>query len=75
MRYPNLSLMARDILSIPVFTVNSKEAFTFGSKTLSSVQSSVLPETLQALLCLQDWLGAEDNSGDSLFVLLFLVLF
>ncbi|XP_021860821.1 zinc finger BED domain-containing protein RICESLEEPER 2 isoform X2 [Spinacia oleracea] len=64
MRYPNLSLMARDILSIPVFTVNSKEAFTFGSKTLSSVQSSVLPETLQALLCLQDWLGAEDNSDD-----------
>lgn len=64
MRYPNLSLMARDILSIPVFTVNSKEAFSFGNKTLSSVQSSIMPETLQALLCLQDWLGAEDNSDD-----------
>ncbi|XP_057519919.1 zinc finger BED domain-containing protein RICESLEEPER 2-like isoform X1 [Amaranthus tricolor] len=64
MRYPNLSLMARDILSIPVLTVNSKEAFTFGNKTLSSVQSTVMPETLQALFCLQDWLGAEDNSHD-----------
>uniref|UniRef100_A0A803L9D7 BED-type domain-containing protein n=1 Tax=Chenopodium quinoa TaxID=63459 RepID=A0A803L9D7_CHEQI len=64
MRYPNLSLMARDILSIPVFTVNAKEAFSYGSKTLSSVQSSVMPETLQALLCLQDWLSAEDNTDD-----------
>ncbi|XP_010678442.2 zinc finger BED domain-containing protein RICESLEEPER 2 [Beta vulgaris subsp. vulgaris] len=64
MRYPTLSFMARDILSIPVFTVNSKEAFSFGNKTLSSVQSSIMPETLQALLCLQDWLGAEDNSDD-----------
>ncbi|XP_074277565.1 zinc finger BED domain-containing protein RICESLEEPER 2-like [Silene latifolia] len=67
MRYPELSIMARDILSIPVSTVNTKEAFTFGSKTLTSVQSSVMPETLQALLCLKDWLLAETNSGDRTF--------
>lgn len=62
MRYPELSVLARDILSIPVSTVNSKEAFSFDSKTLASIQSSMMPETLQALLCLQDWLGAQDNS-------------
>uniref|UniRef100_A0A7C9EMV3 BED-type domain-containing protein n=1 Tax=Opuntia streptacantha TaxID=393608 RepID=A0A7C9EMV3_OPUST len=62
MRYPDLSVMARDILTLPVSTVNSKEIF--GSKSLSSVQSSIMPETLQALLCLQDWLGALDNSGE-----------
>ncbi|KAL9239499.1 hypothetical protein vseg_013813 [Gypsophila vaccaria] len=65
-RYPELSVMARDILTIPVSTVNMKEAFNFGSKTLSTVQSSVMPETLQALLCLKDWLDDESsvNVGD-----------
>ncbi|GAB4860814.1 hypothetical protein Ancab_040052 [Ancistrocladus abbreviatus] len=65
MRYPELSVMARDMLSIPASTVTSKSAFNIGSKTLSSVQRSMMPETVQALICLQDWLCAQGDSADS----------
>ncbi|GMH31543.1 hypothetical protein Nepgr_033387 [Nepenthes gracilis] len=61
-RYPELSAMACDVLSIPASTVTSKSAFNIGSKTLS--QSSMMPETVQALICLQDWLCTQSDSGD-----------
>ncbi|KNA20152.1 hypothetical protein SOVF_055050 [Spinacia oleracea] len=59
-RYPVVSKMARDLLTIPVSTVASESAFSFGGKTVSASRSSLKSKTIQALICLQDW-----HRGDS----------
>jgi len=57
-RYPTLALMARDLLTIPVSTVASESAFSIGGKTITPTRSSLKPKTVQALICLRDWMLA-----------------
>ncbi|KAL9253482.1 Zinc finger BED domain-containing protein [Drosera capensis] len=64
MRYPELSVVARDILSIPVSTVTSHFDFNIGAKTFSGIDSSMMPDTVQALICLQDWLVASHDTDE-----------
>lgn len=66
-RYPELSLMARDVLSIPISTVVSESTFSIGGQVIEKYQSSILPENAEAKLCAQDWLyghGAVDDSDE-----------
>ena len=58
-RFPILSEMARDVLSIPVSSVASECAFSTGGRILDSFRSSLTPKLVQALVCLQDWLRSE----------------
>ena len=51
--------MARDVLTIPVNTVNSESALRLGGKTISPTRSALKPKNVQALVCLQDWRRAE----------------
>ncbi|XP_075084564.1 zinc finger BED domain-containing protein DAYSLEEPER-like [Nicotiana tabacum] len=54
-KYPELSLMARDLLSIPIITVASESAFSVGGRVIGKFQSSILPENAEAKLSCDDF--------------------
>ncbi|KAF5957137.1 hypothetical protein HYC85_004362 [Camellia sinensis] len=56
LKYPTLSKMASDILSIPVSTVSPDSVFDTVKKKMDSYQTSLRPMTLEALICAKDWL-------------------
>lgn len=56
LKYPTLSKMARDILSIPVSTVPPDSIFDTTIKEMDQYRSSLRPETVEALVCAKDWL-------------------
>lgn len=56
LKYPTLSKMASDILSIPVSTVSPDSVFDTVKKKMDSYQTSLRPTTLEALICAKDWL-------------------
>ncbi|XP_031282814.1 zinc finger BED domain-containing protein DAYSLEEPER-like [Pistacia vera] len=55
LKYPTLSKMARDILSIPVSSVVPDSVFDTVSKEMDQYRSSLRPETVEALICAKDW--------------------
>ncbi|XVE98373.1 hypothetical protein REPUB_Repub03eG0101300 [Reevesia pubescens] len=65
MKYPTLSKMARDILSIPVSAAAPDSVFDITAKQLEEYRSSLRPETVEALICAKDWLhcGSEVSSN------------
>ncbi|CAN1773715.1 Putative AC transposase, partial [Linum perenne] len=65
-KYPTLTLIARDILAVPVSTVVSEAAFSTCGRLLSPCRSRLEEETIEALMCSQNWLrnqikGASTN--------------
>ncbi|KAB1216130.1 putative AC transposase [Morella rubra] len=71
-RYPILSMMARDVLGTPMSSVGPELAFRTGGRMLDSCRSSLNADTLQALICTQDWLRMESsdfNPSSSLSVM------
>lgn len=55
-KHPILRLIARDIFAIPVSTVASEAAFSTSGRVVNKHRSRLIPETLEALMCSQDWL-------------------
>ncbi|KAM5556136.1 zinc finger BED domain-containing protein DAYSLEEPER-like [Rosa sericea] len=53
-KYPTLSRMASDVLAIPLSTLDSD--FVFDTAMLKTMDSSLSPSTLEALICDKDWL-------------------
>ncbi|KAJ6696359.1 ZINC FINGER BED DOMAIN-CONTAINING PROTEIN DAYSLEEPER-LIKE ISOFORM X1 [Salix koriyanagi] len=56
LKYPTLSKMAVDILSIPMSTVAPDSVFDTENRRIDSYRSSLRPVTLEALICAKDWL-------------------
>ncbi|KAK2642690.1 hypothetical protein Ddye_024453 [Dipteronia dyeriana] len=65
--YPDLSVMAHDILSIPVSTVASESAFSVGGRVLDRFRSLLKPDVVEATVCTRDWMLGE-NVSESLEV-------
>jgi hypothetical protein len=51
-----ISLMARDILSVPVSIVASESAFSLAGMVVDKNYCSLLQKTVEVLMCTQDWL-------------------
>jgi hypothetical protein len=49
--------IARDLLDIPVSTVASESAFSTGGRVLDEYHSRLSTNTVEALICTEDWLG------------------
>ena len=61
-RFPMFSVMARDLMSIPITTIASKSSFSIGKKILTTYRSHLLPENVEATLCTKSWIyGFEGN--------------
>ncbi|WJZ98159.1 hypothetical protein VitviT2T_016708 [Vitis vinifera] len=56
LKYPTLSKMARDILSIPVSSVAVESIYDTVGKEMDEYRNSLRPETVEALICAKDWL-------------------
>ncbi|XP_012081198.1 zinc finger BED domain-containing protein DAYSLEEPER [Jatropha curcas] len=56
LKYPTLSKMARDILTIPVSSAALDSVFDTVTKEVDQYRCSLRPETVEALVCAKDWL-------------------
>ena len=54
-RFPTLSMIARDILTTPVSTVASEQAFSASNRILDERRSRLYPDILEGLMCVKDW--------------------
>ena len=55
-RFPIFSMLARDVLAVPVSTVASESAFSTGGRVLDIYRSSLSPRMAEGLICAQNWL-------------------
>ncbi|CAH9074145.1 unnamed protein product, partial [Cuscuta epithymum] len=59
-KYPILALIAKDVLVVQVSTVASESAFSTGGRIIDSFRSSLTPTSVEALICMQNWLRGDD---------------
>ncbi|MFQ6648081.1 hypothetical protein Gotur_021410, partial [Gossypium turneri] len=63
-RYNELSLLARDLLAIPISTVSFESAFSMGKKVITPLKSSLKPKKVQAVVCLDEIGCKKDDEVD-----------
>ena len=54
-KYLIVAQIAKDVRAIPVLTIASESAFSMGGRVLDLFRSSLAPNTVEALICTQNW--------------------
>ncbi|XP_039787014.1 zinc finger BED domain-containing protein RICESLEEPER 2-like [Panicum virgatum] len=57
--YPVLSIMAKDILTVPVSTISSESTFSMTGRIIEERRRSLKPEMVEMLTCIKDWEAAK----------------
>jgi hypothetical protein len=57
--YPVLSVLAKDIFTVPVSTISSESTFSTTGRIIEERHRRLNPETVEALTCIKDWENAE----------------
>jgi len=57
--YPVLSIMAKDILTVPVSTISSESTFSMTGRIIEERRRRLKPKTVEWLTCIKDWELAE----------------
>jgi hypothetical protein len=57
--YPVLSIMAKDVLIVPVSTILSESTFSMTGGIIEERRRRLKPETVEWLTCIKDWELAE----------------
>jgi hypothetical protein len=70
-RYPEVAVMARDILSIPISTVASESTFSTGGRVIDQYRSSLKPDIVEVLVCTKDWLYGQQGNIRLLVICIF----
>ena len=52
-KYPVLSIIARDVLTVSVSTIASKAAFSTSGRVVSKKRCNLSPQTIEAVVCLK----------------------
>ncbi|XP_066341356.1 zinc finger BED domain-containing protein DAYSLEEPER-like [Miscanthus floridulus] len=52
--FPILSIMARDIISVPVSTISSESCFSLIGRIIEEWRRRLSPETMEMLICIKD---------------------
>ncbi|RAL44628.1 hypothetical protein DM860_003387 [Cuscuta australis] len=65
--FPCLGKLARQVLSVPVSTVAVERKFSAGGNILTDFRSCLNAESLETLVCNQDWLFARRRAQESGF--------
>ncbi|XP_010541714.1 PREDICTED: zinc finger BED domain-containing protein DAYSLEEPER-like isoform X2 [Tarenaya hassleriana] len=65
LKYPTLSKMARDILSIPVSAAALGYVFDMEPREMDDYKTSLRPETVEALICAKEWIQSEAFAAQS----------
>ncbi|KAF1897135.1 hypothetical protein Lal_00034837 [Lupinus albus] len=61
-------MIAKDLLAIPISIVASESAFNTSGRFLTPHRSRLQPHTLEALICLQNWLWTDVRGNDFNFI-------
>ena len=61
-RYRIISQVAHDVLAIFISIVASEFAFSIGGRVLDPFCSSLSPNTVEVLICTQNWLRSNDST-------------
>ena len=54
-KYPVLSIIARDVFTVPVSIIASEAAFSAGRRMVSKKRCNLSPQAIEAVVCLKDW--------------------
>ena len=59
-----LSIIAHDVLTVPVSIVASEATFSAGGRVVSKNICNLSPQAIEAVVCLKDWSLADKRSHD-----------